>query len=80
VTRQELKSIVAEVIEADLGELDPETDLRSLPGYDSVNVLVLMIALDERAGIRLGPDKAATLRFYREIEELAVAQGVKLDS
>ena len=78
--RQELKSIVAEVIEADPGDLQPETDLRSLPGFDSVNVLSLMIALDERAGIELGPDRASTLRFYHEIEELAVAQGVTLDS
>jgi acyl carrier protein len=71
----QLRRLVAEVVEADPSEIRSETDLRSLPGFDSVNVLALMIALDEQMGIRLGPEKAATLRFMRELEDLAREQG-----
>lgn len=71
----ELRNIVAEVIEADASEITSDTDLRALPGFDSVNVLSLMIVLDERLGVRLSPEQAASLRFMRELEEIANAQG-----
>jgi acyl carrier protein len=78
MTKAELKSIVAEVFESDAGKIESDTDLRSLPAFDSVNVLALMIALDERAGIKLGPEQASSLQHYRQIEQIAQQQGVTL--
>ena len=72
---EQLRNLVAEIVEADPAEITADTDLRTLPGFDSVNLLSLMIALDERFGIRLGPEQASTLRFMRELEELARSQG-----
>lgn len=72
---EQLRKLVAEIIEADPGEITSATDLRTFPGFDSVNVLSLMIALDEQMGIRLGPEQAATLRFMHELEELGRSQG-----
>jgi acyl carrier protein len=77
--RETLKALVAEIIEADPVDIAPETDLRTLPGFDSVNILALMIALDERAGIRLSPQQAASLSRLREIEEIAAAQGIVVE-
>ena len=72
---KQLQRLVAEVIEADPAEIISDTDLRALPGYDSVNVLSLMIALDEQMGIRLSPEQAASLRYFRELEEIGRQQG-----
>lgn len=76
--REVLRKLVAEIIEADPAVLLPDTDLRTLPNFDSVNILSLMIALDEQAKIKLGPEQAAKLQFYREIEQLAAEQGIEL--
>jgi len=78
VTRAELKQIVAEVLEIDPGALEPATELKSFETFDSVSVLSLMIELDEKAGIKLGPGDAAKLATYGEIEALATHQGVAL--
>ena len=72
---EQLQQLVAEVIEADPAEISSDTDLRALPGFDSVNVLSLMITLDEQMGIRLSPAQASTLRYFRELEEIARQQG-----
>jgi len=76
VNRCVLKSVVAEIFEADPADIDGSADLTTLPGYDSVNVLSLMIALDERTGVRMGPEDAANLRTFSQIEALAAKQGV----
>lgn len=78
MTKHEVREIVAEVFEGVAAEILSDTDLRSLPAFDSVNVLTLIIALDERAGIKLGPEQAASLRYFREIEEIAAKQGLVL--
>jgi len=77
--RTALKELVAEIIETDPALLLPDANLRTLPGFDSVNLLSLMIALDERAHVRLSPEQAASLTSLRQIEEIAAAQGVVLE-
>lgn len=72
---EQLRNLVAEVIEADPTAIRSDTDLRALPGFDSVNILSLMIVLDEQMGIKLGPEQASTLRYMRELEDLARGQG-----
>lgn len=73
--QEQLQRLVAEVIEADPAGIASDTDLRALPGFDSVNVLSLMIALDEQMGIRLSPEQASSLRYFRELEEIGRQQG-----
>ncbi len=72
---EQLRTLVAEVLEAAPEEISADTDLRALPGFDSVNLLALMIALDEQLGIRLRPEQAAALRYQRELEQIAREQG-----
>ena len=72
--RDELKGVVAAIVEVDPAELNAETDLHTCPAFDSVSILSLMIALDEQAGIQLLPEQAAQLQFYGEIEKLAQEQ------
>lgn len=77
--REKLKEIVADIIEADVGEIELDTNLRTLPGFDSVNILALVIALDERARIRLSPEQTATIASLRDIEMIASEQGVVVE-
>lgn len=76
--RTELKTIVADVLEVDPDELQPDTDLTVLEMFDSVSVLTLMIELDERAQIKMEPTDARELRYYGDIEKLAEKQGITL--
>jgi len=72
---EQLRNLVAEVFEADAAQINDETNLRSLPAFDSVNVLSLMIALDERMGVRLSPEQAASLQQMKELVQIAREQG-----
>jgi len=76
--REILKDIVAEVLEVDPSTLDRDTDITALPTYDSVNVLSLIVALDDRAKIRLDGAKAG-FRTLAELEKIAADQGVALE-
>jgi acyl carrier protein len=76
--RADLKSIVAGVLEINPDHLNSDTDLSTIDAFDSVNVLTLMIALDEQAGIKISPVDASVLRYYGDIERLAEKQRVEL--
>ncbi len=78
MTRNQLKEIVADVLEIEASDLSAEVELTTFETYDSVNVLSLIIALDEEAGIKLGPQDAAKLNTYGDIEKIALEQGVEL--
>lgn len=79
MNRADLKAIVAGVLEIEPDRLDAETELGSIESFDSVSVLTLMIALDERAGIRISPSEASALRVYGDIERAAARQGIALE-
>lgn len=78
MTRAELRQVVAAVLEVEPERLQPETDLKAFETFDSVGVLSLIIELDEKAGIRMGPADSSGLRVYGDIEALARRQGVEL--
>ena len=76
--RADLKSIVAEVLEIEPSELEADTNLRDFDTYDSVNVLMLMVALDEQAGIKLSPTDTKKLFTFGDLESIATNQGIAL--
>lgn len=78
MTRIEFKTMVGKIIETDVSRLAPDTELRKLAGFDSLNILTLMIELDERLGIRLEPEEVAQLRVYGDLEQLLAVRGVSL--
>lgn len=76
--RADLKVIVAGVLEMDPALLSADTDLKTIPTFDSVAVLTLIVELDEKAGIKLQPADTQSLRLYGDIEKLAARQAVEL--
>jgi acyl carrier protein len=78
VKRDELRALVAEILEIDPQSLRSEVELASLDNYDSVMLLSLMIRLDEGAGIKMTPGDVPSMRTYGDIEGLAARQGIAL--
>ena len=76
--RDDLRVLVAEILEADPATLRSDLELTSLDNFDSVMLLSLMIRLDEEAGIKMTPADVPDLRTYGDIEALATRQGISL--
>ena len=69
---------MARVLEIEPGLLTPETDLRQLKSFDSVNVLNLMLTLNLEANIQMSPADAKNLRQFGDLIRLAEKQGIAL--
>lgn len=76
--RFELKMIVADVLEIDPELLSAEVDLDTFENFDSVHVLMLVLELEQKAGVVMTSDEASKLRFYGDIERIAERRGVIL--
>ena len=76
--RSELLEIVAEVLELEADELTPETVLEDVETFDSVNILNLMVALDESAGVRLDYSDVDRFKVYKDIVVVVVEKGLEL--
>lgn len=77
--KEELRQIVADVLEIDAIDLTSDTDLTSIKTYDSVSILTLMVSLDERANIKLTPQDVQSMKYMSDIEQAARNQGMPLD-
>jgi acyl carrier protein len=76
--RFELKVIVANVLEIDPELLSAEVDLDTFENFDSVHVLMLVLELEQQAGVIMTSEEASKLRFYGDIERIAERRGVML--
>lgn len=76
--RYELKVIVADVLEIDPELLSAEVDLDTFENFDSVHVLMLVLELEQKAGVVMTSEEASKLRFYGDIERIAERRGVAL--
>jgi len=61
-----IRQTVARELRVPEESLQPETVLQSLPGFDSVQLLMLMVALEE-IGVHMPTADAAGLRTYGDI-------------
>lgn len=77
--RQKLKQIVADVLEVEPAQLTSVTSLKSFPTYDSVAVLMLMVAMDEKASVKLTPSDTRELQSFGDIERLVERKGIRLE-
>jgi acyl carrier protein len=78
VKRDELRAVVAEILEVEPSALQTAVELSSFDNFDSVILLSLMIRLDEAANIKMTPADVPKLRTYGDIESLATRQGIEL--
>ncbi len=75
-TIEDLKSIVAEAMAFDDHDFNETTCLRNIPGYDSVNMLIMLVELEERAGLHIPTDRAGQIKCFGDIVTVAKEQGI----
>ncbi|HTB63227.1 MAG TPA: acyl carrier protein [Opitutales bacterium] len=66
ISDEQIRVTVARELRVPLELLQPDTVLYSLPGFDSVQLLMLMVALDEM-GVKMPTADAASLRTFADI-------------
>ena len=66
ISDDQIRLTVARELNVPLELLQPETLLHSLPGFDSVQLLMLMVALEE-IGVKMPTTEAANLRTFGDI-------------
>jgi acyl carrier protein len=70
ITEEQVRRIVARELRVPLELVQKDTPLAALPGFDSVQMLMLMVALEE-AGVSIPSAEAVNLRTIEDIQALA---------
>jgi acyl carrier protein len=71
---QELTTLVARTLKISPDQLRPEADLVADLGADSLAVVELMMALEEKLGVRIDDDEAEGLRTFGDALALVRAK------
>jgi len=71
---QELTNLVARTLKISPDQLRPEADLVADLGADSLAVVELMMALEEKLGVRIDDDEAEGLRTFGDALALVRAK------
>jgi len=66
ISDEQIRQTVARELKIPPTLLQRDTVLHMLPGFDSVQLLMLMVALEE-IGVRIPTTEAANLRTYEDI-------------
>jgi citrate synthase len=71
----EMHALIAEVLGIDLGRVKEGLAFGELPEWDSLNHVNMMLALEGRLGVEIGPEQIVELTNVAVIEEFAGAHG-----
>ena len=71
---QELTNLVAKTLKVAPDQLRPEADLVTDLGADSLAVVELMMALEERLGVRIADEEAEGVRTFGDALSLVRAK------
>jgi len=66
ISDDQIRLVVARELNVPLELLQPDSLLHGLPGFDSVQLLMLMVALEE-VGVKMPTAEAANLRTFGDI-------------
>jgi acyl carrier protein len=73
MTRAEFTGEFAEMLNIDPTSLVPETELTSLPEWDSVAYLSTLVLIDDKLSFPIRPDAIAAARTFQDILEAVKA-------
>jgi len=76
MTKAEFLEELAVILNEDIDDIKPETELESLTGWDSVGLLGVIALLDGDLGVTIDVD---SLRECSTVQDLAALAGDKLD-
>lgn len=73
-SEERLKTIVASILGLEASAIDDQTSTDSVPHWDSVRHMNLVIALEESLGITIPDDEVATMTSYPIIKAIIEEQ------
>jgi acyl carrier protein len=69
MTRDDFSREFAEMLNIDAASLAPETELASLPEWDSVAYLSTLVLIDDKLAFQIRPDTIAAAQTFQDILE-----------
>ncbi len=69
-TNSDLRTLIASIVNREIGPLTPETSLRDALFIDSLDVLRLLVAAEKRYGIYVTDNEMAKLYCYGDLLEV----------
>ena len=67
MTREEFIAEFAAVLDVSPAALTPETEMKSLENWDSVAYLTVMVLIDDKLGVAVGPDVISNAQTFGSI-------------
>ncbi|MGB0743356.1 MAG: acyl carrier protein [Opitutales bacterium] len=64
---EDLRKLVAESLMIQDSDFNRDTCFRDIPGYDSVNMLIMLVDLEEQVGLHIPADKAGQMKCLGDI-------------
>jgi acyl carrier protein len=75
----EIHALIAEVLGIDIGRVNEDLAFGEVPEWDSLNHVNLMLALEKRLGMEIGPEQIVELTSVAAIDQLAGAHDARAD-
>jgi acyl carrier protein len=72
---ERLRGVLAEVFELPVADVPADASAESLPGWDSLRQLELMLALELEYGVRIPADEMLELQSVEAIDEFLARHG-----
>lgn len=79
MTPDELRSLIAEVLGIDLAQVRDDLAYGDLPQWDSLHHVELVLALEERLDVEIGPEEIVELSNVELIEEFVAGHSGATD-
>ena len=70
-TSEDLRALVAEILELEVGEVAPEASFPADLGMDSLQKTAVVVALEQRFGVVLEPEQAAGAQSVADLLRLS---------
>ena len=67
MTNKEILEVLEEALELDRGTLQGTESMDGLEGWDSLRVIAVMAAMDDRCGVTLSPDRVILCKTIEQL-------------
>jgi acyl carrier protein len=74
----ELRELIAELLDVTPSEISDESSPLTLPAWDSLNHLKLIVAIEERFGVAFSTPEVVDIRNFADIKQMLRAKGLTL--
>lgn len=74
-----LKAVMASILNTDASAIDAHSSVDTIPTWDSLNHLKLVLALEEEFGISLSGEESVEILSYELIKAVLAEHGVSFD-